>query len=330
MKKYQIKTYNIDWSYKETINPNDVLNEISFSSNVNWGVGQLSIQTNYKVTERDYKWGEFVKVWLYDDFHKEGKQIYFWYISQIETVIDSSREYTTFICLGVQGLLNNIFFTNGSQTKTPSTMIKDVLTLFQWSYNCITEWDIDESVTDTQNYNWSYTTCFDVIKSVCDGTWNKFYVDGEWKLSYFKEWDSHLLHLHYDISQLKITDTIEDVVNNYYLARYGWTVAQYQDETSIATYGRKDLYESNTWLNSANTQQLYGNQYIADHKNPKETISIVLNTKYPFEDIKPGDKVTVLNSEIELKNKVVNKISYKPDQCVLTIDKTDTLRGVIE
>ena len=138
------------------------------------------------------------------------------------------------------------------------------------------------------------------------------------------------MHLHYDVDKMSITDTIEEMVNYYVLARNGWTVATYQDATSQSTYWRKDEYESNTELNSSTTQNAYWNQYITDHKNPKQTMQIILNTNFPFEDIKPWDSVTVLNSWIEIVNKVINKISYKPDQCVLTIDKTDTLWNVIE
>ena len=330
MKTYQIKTYNIDWTYKATINPNDVLNEISFSSNINWWVWQLKIDMNTKPENSDYIWGEIVKVRMFDDFHHDWKQIYFWYISQIERIIEASREYTSFVCLWIQGLLNSILFTNWAQTKTPSQMIKDTIAFFQTQYSFISEWNIDESETVSQNYNRSYENCFDIVKSICEWNWKNFFVDAEWKLNYFQEWTNHLLHLHYDIEQLSITDTIEGVVNNYSLARNWWTVKQYSDSDSITKYWRKDKYESNSWINSANTQDIYWNQYIQDNKNAKETISITLNTKFPFEDILPWDTVTVLNSEIEIKNKKVNKISYKPDKCVLTIDKTDTIRWVIE
>ena len=86
----------------------------------------------------------------------------------------------------------------------------------------------------------------------------------------------------------------------------------------------------NSSLNSTATMDQYWNQYIEDNKNPKEEMSITLNTKTPFEDIQPWDTVSVLNAWIVLDNKVVNKISYKPDQCILTIDRSDTLWNVIE
>ena len=331
MKKYQIKTYNLDWSYNATINENDILNEISFTSNIDWWAGQLSIQTSYKITDNYEQWQwKYVKVVLYDEFHKEWKQIYYWFISQVIRSVESSREYTTFVCLWINSLLNNILYTNWSYTKTPSAMVTDVLTLFQTQYPCITTWDIDDSDTTTQNYNWQYQNCFEIIKSVCEWSWSKFLVDWDWKLNFFKTWTNHFLHLHYDVDKMSITDTLESVVNNYVLARNGWTVQTYTDATSQSTYGRKDKYESNTSLNSANTQNQYWNQYIADNKNSKQTMSITLNTHFPFEDIQPWDSVTVLNAWIVIENKVVNKISYKPDQCVLTIDQTDTLWNVIE
>lgn len=329
MKTYQIKTYNLDWTFKDTINPNDVLNEINFSSNINWWVWQLTIKTTYPISNSDYIWWEYVKVVLFDENHKEWIQIYYWYISQIIRTVEASREYTTFVCLWINSLLNNIIYTNWAYTKTPSAMISDVLTYFQNYYWCITAWTIDSTDTNTQNYNRQYQNCFDIIKAVCDWTWYKFLIDWNWQLQYFNEWASHFLHLHYDIEKLEITDTIESVVNQYYLARNWWTVATYSDATSQSAYWRKEKYESNSDLNSSNTQNQYWNQYILENKLPKETMQIVLNTKYPFEDIKPWDKITVLNSEIEIVDKVVNKISYKPDQCVLTIDKTDTLRWVI-
>lgn len=330
MKTYQIKTYNLNGTYKDTINPNDILNEISFSSNINGWAGQLNIQTSYKLEDLNYQGGEYVKVTLFDDAHKSWIQIYYWYISQIIRSVESSREYTTFVCLWIQSLLNNILYTNGSYTKTPSAMVTDVLNFFRNYYTSITAWSINTSDTWNQNYNRQYQNCFNIIKSVSEWSWSKFLVDGEWKLNFFKTWTNHLLHLHYDIDKMQITDTIEEIVNNYSLARNGGTVATYSNASSQSTYWRKDKYESNSELNSSTTQDAYWNQYIADNKNPKETMSITLNKNYPFEEIKPWDTITVLNAWITIANKVVNKISYKPDQCVLTIDKTDTLWNVIE
>lgn len=330
MKTYQIQTFFIDWTYKDTINPNDILNEISFSSNIDWWPWELRINTTYKINELQYGGGEYLRVTLFDDFHKEGIQIYYWYISQIIRQIDSSREYTTLVCLWVSSLLKNILFTNWSYTKTPSEMIKDVLTYFGGFYTCISEGTIWKEEEISQNYNRENKTCLDVIKSVCEGAWYKFFIDGEWKLNVFDIWNEHLLHLHYDVEKMTITDTIESVVNAYTLQRNGGTIQTYESPISILNYWRKEKFENNTEINSANTQDVFWNQFILDNQEMKETMSLTLNTHFPFEDIKPWDRITVLNAWIEITNKIVNRVSYKSDECVLTIDKTDTLRSVIE
>ena len=87
----------------------------------------------------------------------------------------------------------------------------------------------------------------------------------------------------------------------------------------------------NTNLNSATTMNQYGNSYIAEYKNPKQTVQLTLNEKYHYEDIKPWDRITILNTDLTtLNNLVINKIQYKTDQCVITIDYEDTLWSVIK
>ena len=90
-------------------------------------------------------------------------------------------------------------------------------------------------------------------------------------------------------------------------------------------------YESNSNLNSAQTQNDYWNAYINQYKNPKQTIQLTLNAEYPYEDIKPWDTLTVLNTDLTtLQDLVINKIQYKTDQAIITIDYEDTLWKVIQ
>ena len=112
MKTYSVKTYNIDWSYKETINPDHIINEIQFSWSMNWWLWQLQIQTDYAFADTSYKGGEFVKVCLFDEFHDKDvwKQIYYGFISRIQRKTEESREYTVFTCLWVWSLLKNILY----------------------------------------------------------------------------------------------------------------------------------------------------------------------------------------------------------------------------
>lgn len=334
MKTYVVKTYNVDWTYKETINPDSILNEISFSAWLNSGQWQLQIQTDYSFADTSYKWWEYVKVWLYDEAHVDWKQIYYWFISQIQRKAEESREYTTFTCLWVGSLLKNILYTNGSYSKSCYTMMTDIRTFFNTYYaDVITEWDISNTITTTQNRTRSYSNCFDCFNTIANAIWYNRIVDWLWKLDLFlpSTRTKHIVHLWEEVSSITVNNTIEELVNEYRLARNGWTVQTYTDATSISTYGRKMKYESNTSLNSATTQNQYWNAYIAQYKNPLQTIQLVLNSEYQYEDIKPWDLISVLNTELTtLTDLTINKIQYKTDQAIITIQYEDTLRKVIK
>lgn len=333
MKTYVVKTYNLNWSYKETINPDRILNEIEFSASVNWWQWQLNIQTDYIFEDTSYKGGEYVKVWLYDENHLDWKQIYYWYISKITRKAEQSREYTTFTCLWVWSLLKSIIYTNWNYSKTCYTMMTDIRTFFNNYYsNVITVWDIANDITTTQAWTWNWNNCFDCFWKIADAIWYKRTVDSEWKLDLFlpSTRTKHLVHIWEEITSITVENSIEEVVNNLYLARSG-AQSTYTDSTSQSTYWRKDKYEMNSNLNSATTMNQYWNSYIAQNKNPKQSIQIVLNSDYAYEDIKPWDLITVLNTELTtLQNLVINKIQYKTDQCIITIDYEDTLWNVIK
>ena len=333
MKTYVVKTYNLNWSYKETINPDHILNEISFSWSMNWWLWQLQIQTDYAFADMSYKGGEYVKVWLYDDAHVNGKQIYYWYISRIQRKAEQSREYTVFTCLWVASLLKNIIYTNGNYSKSCYTMMTDIRTFFNTYYsNVVTVWTIANDITTAQAWTWSWNNCYDCFETIANAIWYHWTVDWDWHLDLFtpSTRTKHIVHMWEEVTSITVDNSIEEIVNNYYLARSG-AQSTYTDATSQSTYGRKDKYEMNSNLNSATTMNQYGNSYIANNKNPKQSIQVVLNDLYPYEDIKPWDRISVLNTDLStLNDLVITKIQYKTDQCVITIDYEDTLWKVIK
>ena len=332
MKTYVVKTYNVNWSYKETINPDRILNEIDFSNALNWGQWQLSLQTDYPFSDTSYKGWEYVKVWLYDENHIDWKQIYYWYISKIQRKAEQSREYTTFTCLWVWSLLKSILYTNGNYSQTCYNMMNTIRSFFNGYYaNVITNWTI-YSGWNTQAWTWKYNNCFDCFQTIANVIGYNRTVDSLGKLDLFipSTRTKHTVHMSEEVISITVDNSIEEMCNYLALERTGAS-STYQDTTSQSTYKMKMKHEMNTNLNSATTMNDYWNSYIANYKNPKQSIQIVLNAEYPYEDIKPWDTITVLNTELTtLKNLVINKIQYKTDQAILTIDYEDTLWKVIK
>lgn len=334
MKTYVVKTYNVDWTYKETINPNSILSELSFSAWLNQWQWQLNIQTDYAFADTTYKWWEFVKVRLYDEKHVDWKQIYFWFVSKIERKAEESREYTTFTCLWVWSLLNSIIYTNWNYSQTCANMMKTIRTFFNWYYaNVITEWNISTASTTTQSRTRNQNNCFDCFNTIADAIWYNRIVDWEWHLDLFlpSTRTKHIVHLWEEVNSITVSNSVEELVNEYRLARNWWTIQTYTDATSISTYWRKMKYESNTSLNSSTTQDQYWNAYIAQYKNPLQSVQLVLNSEYAYEDIKPWDLISILNTDLTtLTDLTISKIQYKTDQATITIDYQDSLRKVIK
>ena len=188
MKTYVVKTYNKNWTYKETINPNHILNEITFSRSLNWWLWQLQIQTDYWFNDISYKGWEYIKVWLFDDYHdkEHWKQIYYWFIANIERRAEESREYQVFTCLWVGSLLKNIIYSNGSYSQTCYNMMTNIRTFFNNIYSwVITQGSIANDNTTTQNWNWSWNNCYDCFETIAKAIWYNWTVDWEWKLDLF-------------------------------------------------------------------------------------------------------------------------------------------------
>ena len=70
--------------------------------------------------------------------------------------------------------------------------------------------------------------------------------------------------------------------------------------------------------------------FIEENKEATTNITITLNANYNFEEIKPWDTISIVNTDLLIEFLPINKIQYSPDKCVLTIEKTDTLRNVIQ
>ena len=128
-------------------------------------------------------------------------------------------------------------------------------------------------------------------------------------------------------------DSLEEVVDEYGLARNGGTVQTYTNASSQKCILKESKIRVKFQKSTLQIlQNQYWNQYITENKNPKkEKMSIVWIQNIRSENnIDARDTITILNAPIEISDKTINKITYKSDECRLEIDKTDTLWSVIE
>lgn len=332
MNRYDIKVYTKEWTYIRTINPNVIMNDISFSSTTNWWLGELDLMLWIYFRDTTYICWELVKVFLFNERYKQGKQIYMWYISRISRIMDTNKWYVKLTVLGIASLLNNVLY-SGNFSGTVSSILTNIISSFNGKYpwSLITIWWID-TYPGTLNIEFKeWTTCksaINMINEICNYYW---FVDSEWKF-WFKDKNNtttHILTNEVNVESLTVTTSIESVVNSIYVQIKNWSIKQYQSATSQNTYWIKERFDNQTSIADVTTQDDYWNNYIANYEEAKDDSSIVVNDLYDIESIKPWDKIDVVNLWFELRGLIIEKVKYTPARVTLSLEDNETIWGVI-
>ena len=331
MIRYDIKTYNKDGTFKTTINPNCVMNDISFTENVNGGQGQLLLNLALSFADNSFQWWDLIKVILFNDRYKQGKQIYFGYISQITRKYDANKWYIQLTCLWIASLLNKIIF-SGSYAWTITSVLTQIINKFNSNYSgLITIEQIDDYPESVSVEFDNIITCKKAIDMLSETANYYRFVDSEWKF-FFREkmtQTNHIVANQDSVETMSLNYSFENIVNKLYLERSWGTLATYEDATSQNNYWIKEAYEVETTIANQSTQDEFGNNYIAQNKDPKNASSVVINNKYDIESIVPWDTISVVNTEYSVKNLLIEKIQYTPIRITLTLEENETLWDVI-
>ena len=332
MIRYEIKVFDKSWTYKTTINPNVVMNDISFSATTNWWQWQMNLDLALDFWDTTFHWWEIIKVILYSERYKQGRQIYYWYVSQITRVYDINKWYIRLVCLWIASLLTKIMYVwNYSWTA------EELLTAIIWKFNTeydwtlITLWTIDE-------YEWTISlslaqdiTCskaIDKIAEICNYYW---FVDSEWTFTFKQKFTqtNHILANQIAVENIELNYNIESMCNKLYLERKDWTIETYEDTDSQNLYWLKEKFQRQPSLDDSSTQNDYWSSYIEQYANPKNASKIIVNSEYDIESIIPWDLITVVNITYPIQNLIIEKINYTPSKITLTLEENESLRWII-
>lgn len=332
MNRYDIKIYSKTWVYQKTINPNVVMNDINFSENVNWWQWQMNLNLALDFWDTTFHWWELIKVILYNERYKQGKQIYFWYVTQISRKYDVNKWYITITCLWIASLLNAVLF-SWSYAWTLASVLNAIITEFNnnYAWNLITIWQIDaysENISVEFDNN---ITCAKAINTVNDIANYYWFIDSEWRF-FCREKNTQTNHIVANqqvVESMDLNYNIEQITNKIYVERKDGTIKLYEDVTSQNIYGIKERYDKQQNIVDEATQDEYGNNYLDQYSNPKNASTIVINAEYDIESIIPWDTITVVNSEYSIKNLLIEKIKYTPTKITLTLEENESLRSVI-
>jgi len=329
-KRYQIKTYLLDWTYQNTISPSIIMSDISFSKNINGWTTDLNIDLDFNFENTDFTNSEIIKLYVFDDNDKSWKLIYTGVINWVLRNMNTNWQSITLVCLWISSLLNQIIYDSAwkvfTKTDDPANIIKSIIdyinTIYTWWRFTYGWWQID-TYGSTIEIDFDYTDCFNAIKKIKDVTDFYFYIDQNWEV-YFKlkpTIATHSLTNQKDVENINMKEDIEDLVNMVFVERRGGTIKAYNDATSQTTYWIKEKYISKTELWNEASQDIFWNNYISENKDPKKETKIVVNNLYNIDSIKPWDTIKVRNINYTIDNIQVLNVQYTPDKAVLSLEK---------
>lgn len=369
---------NIHTSSGEFINTWTDATFEAFQKEINGGPGECVIRLGkeFDYGERDLKEGNEVEIRISDkdtvaDITEGTKSriIYRGYMSMIEREANGNGEGITVHLLGYYTLLALDFLKNGAQT-TLYTDVAAGLAVAAPSNNAdiglVMRAIIDRYRAETSNPRISYDSA-DIPDTGTVGSYsfermtyreamdkakemspigNFYYVDerGLVKFGAKPSTPTHKFIFGRHFAKINLQRSIEKI-RNFLLLWNGETGAgvvykHYQDDESIALYGRRAHATNDYGIDNVAAADLIGDKFINESKDPEaKVICEILDNNgdddmgYDIESIQPGDTCSFYGfdpflAEIFKDNMLITKVRYSLDKAVIEVEITKS--GLID
>lgn len=354
-KKFEIKVYGLDWTFKRTLKGTERMSDFSFSSQINWGQGEVNIELNKDFWDLTYISWDFIQVYVFSDIYLTGKLIYTGCIQRIDRIYTSWISKINLVVLWIASLLTFINY-NATKNQDPAQTIKDIIDYFntKYAWNWLKyDWGFIENFGTNINITFTNKNLLDAIKDIVTTTnfWWTIWNDWQFYFQPYPTTSTHFVTAWKETDSINVVEDSERIINKVYID-YTWWSTTAQDLISQATYWLKEKYESKTDLNNLASANSYANSIISQNKNPKQKITCTINDSFRFkwyylwddtetwvdsdtwterglenwiEHLTPWDTLTIRNINYEINNLQINKIDYNVDMVKIELSEYDTI-----
>jgi hypothetical protein len=353
-KQYTVKVYDKSGTlYRGSYGQ---LSNYSFTSTINGGVGQLSIDLPRKFDEYNNDGAvnllDSIQVWVQD---KEGTvKIYSGYIDSISRTIRGNVEGVRVTCLGYASRFgfsidwNGTTLTQDRNSQDPTDIIKDIIDDYRANYadpfiNYTSTSTEDTGLTVSYQSDSKYIVeSIERIRQMAGSGWYWF-IDAD-NVFHFKQkpaTPTHTFTMIKDISELTIDSVTSDIKNSVLF----WNGLQsddtnfiqklYYSGTGATAYWKRFDKITDSRITDATTADSLGTAFIEANKDPNVTITFRvkdgnLGDGYDIESIKCGDTCRILgvkDSDLYLGNLQITSINYTPEYVDITVEDKRALTG---
>jgi hypothetical protein len=92
-KNYNIKVYNLAGAYLRTFSPASIMNEVSFTSQINGGQGEFRALINIPFASTLITYNNIIKIYESDEINPNGRQIYTGIVGSLKRITEDGKEY---------------------------------------------------------------------------------------------------------------------------------------------------------------------------------------------------------------------------------------------
>lgn len=318
MKNFEIKLYSKDWVLKMPITT--WTGDIVYSEELNGGQSDLSLQVvgsglNISCTD-------IVEIQEVSDTQFVPSPTY---SGIIEEIIETEYETTstlTLRILWVHTAFSDILYRNWTnreftKTGTAGAIITDIINSFNSQYGTLAEtnnlgvnliWLGNIDMTGTSlSISFANESCLSAIGKVMKDSWFNWFVWADWLFHLFENLPEKTYTLGNEILFINKKVHKKDMINSLYLKSSIMPEQYYNDSTAITTYGLKEKYLNEDGIESLATQNQKWAQRVADYKDPRLEVSIIMKEQ-DAQSLIPGTMMNIQNSTL-LVNSRIEKIT---------------------
>jgi hypothetical protein len=310
---FNIKVYNRNWVFIQTLRESEISCKYSFSASVNSGFSSLSFEYYW-----DYKLEHKQRIKIY----KQWKAIYQWFITWVSIKADKSGKKQIIKCSWLLWLLSFTAYQDWTLNINPGVFIRNTFNSLGFDVSPVRDYTSSISIESENN------TTLSLLQEILNQTSDyAFFIDAENKVWFTPYETHHLLTFNDDCYNIDLSEDSTNYFNSITL-KYSWGSVTWSNASWIAKYWTNQLVVDEQEIKDNSTANLRLNSLLKE-KDIVRNYKVSVNSNYDYFSIKPWDILSVRNTEWIIENKPVKKVNYNQNTAEIILDSYQSLETFI-
>ena len=310
---FNIKVYNRNWVFIQTLRESEISCKYSFSASVNSGFSSLSFEYYW-----DYKLEHKQRIKIY----KQWKAIYQWFITWVSIKADKSGKKQIIKCSWLLWLLSFIAYQDWTLNINPGVFIRNTFNSLGFDVSPVRDYTSSISIESENN------TTLSLLQEILNQTSDyAFFIDAENKVWFTPYETHHLLTFNDDCYNIDLSEDSTNYFNSITL-KYSWGSVTWSNASWIAKYWTNQLVVDEQEIKDNSTANLRLNSLLKE-KDIVRNYKVSVNSNYDYFSIKPWDILSVRNTQWIIENKPVKKVNYNQNTAEIILDSYQSLETFI-